>query len=111
MLQIPNIQLRVSDLPRCVDFYSRRLGFVVGASSATAAHLAVDALSEPILELVADPGFVRPGPDAAGLFHAALLFADRADLGAWLRHAGSSAVEFDGFADHGVSEALYFRDP
>ncbi|MGA1633879.1 MAG: VOC family protein, partial [Gemmobacter sp.] len=52
-----------------------------------------------------------PAPDEAGLFHAALLLPDRASLGAWLRHAADAGIQFQGFADHGVSEAVYFADP
>jgi catechol 2,3-dioxygenase len=61
------------------------------------------------LETSAD---ARPAPrEAAGLFHAALLFPDRASLGVWLRRAAERRITFQGFSDHGVSEALYFADP
>ncbi len=54
----------------------------------------------------------RPAPaNAAGLFHAALLLPDRAALGNWLRRVAEKGVRFEGFSDHGVSEALYLSDP
>src|SRR5262245_21158095 len=108
MFEISNVQLRVRNLRDTADFYSR-LGFVAQESSLTALRLATSATAAPILELV---GGGSPAPsDAARLFHAALIFDDRAGLGAWLRQAGERGIEFDGFADHGVSEALYFQDP
>jgi catechol 2,3-dioxygenase len=45
------------------------------------------------------------------LFHAALLFPTRATLGAWLQFAAERGVDFEGFSDHGVSEAIYLSDP
>jgi catechol 2,3-dioxygenase len=61
--------------------------------------------------LAEQPGTARPGREAAGLFHAALLLPGRAALGAWLARAAERGVSFDGFSDHGVSEAVYLSDP
>lgn len=112
---LTSVHLRVSDLARSVDFYTRQLGFVATASAvvAGAAHtsLAVTADAPPLLELTEDRAAPPSPRDAAGLFHAALLFPSRAALGAWLTRAAAAQVEFDGFSDHGVSEAIYFSDP
>jgi catechol 2,3-dioxygenase len=110
-LQLQSIHLRVSDLARSVDFYARQLGLAVVRQSDERTELAPRADAPPFLTLTADRAAARPPPDAAGLFHAALLFPDRAALGAWLRFAAENGVEFDGFSDHGVSEAIYFSDP
>lgn len=94
-----------------VEFYTRRLGFAAVAVSGTEAQLAVVAGAPPQLALVAAPAAPAAPSDAAGLFHAALLLPDRPALGAWLQFAAAQGVEFDGFSDHGVSEAIYLRDP
>lgn len=113
-LQLTSIRLRVPDLARSMEFYVGRLGFVVqGAGKPEARHvaLATSAAGPAILELEEDHTAPPAARDAAGLFHAALLFPSAATLGGWLRLAASRGVEFDGFSDHAVSEALYFSDP
>ena len=110
-LQLASVHLRVPDLARSLDFYAGKLGFAVVQRDGHSATLAVAPDAPAILTLTEDRG-ARPAPrDAAGLFHAALLFPGRAALGAWLRLAAERGVEFDGFSDHGVSEAIYFSDP
>ncbi|MDP3072056.1 MAG: VOC family protein, partial [Opitutaceae bacterium] len=110
-LRLSVVQLRVANLAQTAEFYTRRLGFVLVESAAVRVGLAVAAGQPPILGLTETPSApVAPG-DAAGLFHAALLLPGRPALGAWLRAALAQGVAFDGFSDHGVSEAIYLRDP
>jgi len=110
-LQLTSIHLRVPDLAHSVDFYSNQLGFAVAQRTATRATLAVTPGAPAILALTEDRA-AHPAPrEAAGLFHAALLLPSRAALGSWLRFAADRGVAFDGFSDHGVSEAIYFGDP
>src|SRR3954468_99197 len=113
-LEITSVQLRVSNLACSLDFYVRKVGLVLRTQTAQRAELvAPDALpgAEPLLVLIEDRTAPSPSPAAAGLFHAALLFPTRAALGRWLRGAQRAGVEFSGFSDHGVSEAIYFSDP
>jgi catechol 2,3-dioxygenase len=110
-LQLTSIHLRVPDLARSVEFYAARLGFAVVARDATRADLAVTAAAPALLTLTEDRAAPAAPRDAAGLFHAALLLPSRPALGAWLRFAAERGVAFDGFSDHGVSEAIYFSDP
>lgn len=110
-LQLRSIHLRVSDLTRSLDFYTRQLGFIAATHSATRAELAVAPQSSAILVLTEDRTAAPAPRDAAGLFHAALLLPSRAALGAWLNHAAAAATEFEGASDHGVSHAIYFSDP
>ena len=110
-LHIASLGLRVSDLARSVDFYARQCGFVARADGNRRALLATSAEAAPLLILEEDATAPLPPRDAAGLFHAALLFPSAASLGGWLRLAASQGVEFDGFSDHGVSQAIYFSDP
>jgi catechol 2,3-dioxygenase len=108
-LQLKHIHLRVPDLARSVDFYTR-LGFTVVQRNAAHADFATVG-STPVLRLTEDRDALRAPSDAAGLFHAALLLPSRAALAAWLRFTAEHQIEFDGFSDHGVSEAIYLSDP
>jgi catechol 2,3-dioxygenase len=110
-LQLESVHLRVPDLPRSTEFYTRQLGFVVAAHADNRVQLATMPGAASLLTLTGDPAAPLPPRDAAGLFHAALLFPTRPALGTWLRGAAEREVGFDGFSDHGVSEAIYFADP
>jgi catechol 2,3-dioxygenase len=111
MLQFRHLQLRVHDLARSTDFYVRQLGFVLVREIPHQADLATETGGPALLTLTEDR-HASPAPrDAAGLFHSALLLPSRAALGNWLRRAADAGVEFDGFSDHGVSEAIYLADP
>jgi len=103
-LRLESIRLRVPDLAKSVDYYTRRLGFVAGRVAEHEAELGVAPDAPPLLTLTETRA--PPGPhDAAGLFHAALLLPNRPALGNWLRFASAQ-----GFSDHGVSEAIYCAD-
>ena len=110
-LQLTAVQLRVTDLARSVDFYVRRLGFGVVHQTATKADLAPTGDAAPIMTLQERRNASRPPADSAGLFHVALLFPQRGALGGWLQFAAEKGVDFEGFSDHGVSEAIYVSDP
>jgi catechol 2,3-dioxygenase len=111
-LQLTAIRLRVPDLARSLDFYVRRVGLVLAEKIGSRQALLATAPGGPAVLTLEESPEAAPAPrDAAGLFHAALLFPRATALGGWLRLAASRGVEFDGFSDHGVSEALYFSDP
>ncbi|MEY2880987.1 MAG: hypothetical protein RLZZ15_3367 [Verrucomicrobiota bacterium] len=113
-LRLVAVTLRLADLARGIAFYADQLGFAVNARDPARAELAVAPGSPTLLTLltlVADAAAPPAPPDAAGLFHAALLLPSRAALGAWLRGAADRGTAFDGFSDHGVSEAIYLSDP
>lgn len=110
-LQLRSIHLRVSNLARCVDFYTRQLGFVTVTNAANRAELATSPHFSPLLTLTEDRTAPPSPADVAGLFHAALLLPNRAALGRWLRATADLGVNFAGFSDHGVSEAIYLSDP
>lgn len=104
------VELRVPDLARSREFYVG-LGFQPVQEADASVTLAVAPGEPPILRLLEAADAKPPPANAAGLFHAALLFPHRAALGSWLRHAIARGLEFDGASDHAVSEALYFSDP
>jgi catechol 2,3-dioxygenase len=110
-LQLTAVRLRIPDLDRSVDFYVRCLGFAVVRQAPGEVELAPAPESSAILTLMEQKNARSATPDAAGLFHAALVFSRRASLGAWLRFTAEKGVDFEGFSDHGVSEAIYLSDP
>ncbi len=65
----------------------------------------------PLISLQHSPDAKIPSPRSAGLFHFAILLPDRGDLAATYLALKGSGVQFDGFADHLVTESLYLRDP
>ena len=109
-LQLTAVQLRVVDLSRSLEFYVRRVGFGVVSQTASEAELGATG-NAAILRLQEKPDASRAPPDSAGLFHVALLFPQRGGLGGWLQFAAGNGVDFEGFSDHGVSEAIYLSDP
>ena len=110
-LQLASVELRVPDLARSVEFYSGQLGLSVVTHYGDHAELAVEKTA-PVLLVLTEARTASPAPrDAAGLFHAALLLRHRSALGQWLRTAADRGIQFDGFSDHGVSEAIYLSDP
>lgn len=110
-LQLRAIHLRVADLQRSVAFYRDQLGLHLSVQDGPNASLTTTTGALPALHLTEDRS-AKPAPrDAAGLFHAALLLPTRSALGSWLRSTADAGVKFDGFSDHGVSEAIYLSDP
>ena len=98
------VHLTVADLERSRAYYVDAIGLEdLGDGSFGAGGV-------QLLRLVEEPG-ARPSPGHTGLFHFALVLPDRRDLSAWLRHAIEDRVALTGASDHGVSEALYLRDP
>ena len=110
-LQLKSVHLRVADLKRSLAFYARQIGLTVLSQNATDATLAAFPDGPPLLRLTEDRAALPSSPRSAGLFHAALLLPSQAALGSWLRRAREAGVDFDGFSDHGVSEAIYLSDP
>jgi catechol 2,3-dioxygenase len=110
-LRFAAVRLQVADVARSTAFYADRLGFAVIRQTAAEADLGFARGAPPVLTLAASPRPARSEPDRAGLFHAAVLLPSAPALGAWLNFATARDVAFDGFSDHGVSEAIYLSDP
>ena len=107
-ITISRVSLTVNDLERMANYYQSVLGLHLLNSDGETLRLGVE--NNTILELRLDR-HARQYPSEAGLFHNAFLLPGRADLGQWLRHVSEMAVPLTGATDHGVSEALYMRDP
>jgi catechol 2,3-dioxygenase len=105
------VHLRVPDLARSLAFYVDLLGMRVTQRDNGSAELAGAENSPALLRLTERAGVHRRAPGTIGLYHFALLYPDRLDLGRALLRLFEQRVPFEGFADHGVSEAAYLTDP
>jgi catechol 2,3-dioxygenase len=110
---IGHVHLKVSNLERAVGFYHGVLGFAVTQRFGdSAAFLSAGGYHHHIgLNTWESLGGHAPAPGTTGLYHVAIRYPDRAALGDALRRLESARIPLDGASDHGVSEALYLRDP
>ena len=107
-IEMGAVALAVADLDRSLDYYRRTIGLELLERDGARAVLGVP--GRPLLELEGRPGG-RRDPDAADLFHFALLVPSRAALGQQLQHFTDIDARLTGASEHFVSEALYLRDP
>lgn len=110
---IGHVHLKVADLERAIAFYSGVLGFAVTQRyGPQAAFLSAGGYHHHIgLNTWESLGGSPPPAGSTGLFHTAILYPTRADLADALRRLMDHGIALDGASDHGVSEALYLRDP
>lgn len=111
--RIGHVHLKVADLERSLGFYCGVLGFEVTQRWGTqAAFISVGGYHHHIgLNTWDSLGGSPPPPGSTGLYHLAILYPSRAALADALRRVVAAGIALDGAADHGVSEALYLRDP
>ena len=111
--RIGHVHLTVSDLDRALAFYRDVLGFEVTLRyGREAVFLSAGGYHHHIgLNTWAGRGAPRPAPGTTGLYHFAILFPDRHALAAAVRRVVEAGVPLEGASDHGVSEAVYLRDP
>jgi catechol 2,3-dioxygenase len=107
--QVGVVTISVSDLDRSIDFYTNVLGFKVLKRSGDTAVLGAG--GTPLLTLKELSGADSSPARATGLYHFAILFPTRRDLGRALRHLLQAGHPMPGQGDHAVSEALYLSDP
>lgn len=112
-VSIGHIHLKVADLERAIAFYRDVLGFeVTERYGRQAAFLSAGGYHHHIgLNTWESEGGEPAAAGTTGLYHAAILYPTRADLSDALRRLLAHRVRIDGASDHGVSEALYLRDP
>jgi catechol 2,3-dioxygenase len=110
---VGHAHLKVADLERALAFYRDVLGFTVMQRMGTqAAFLSAGGYHHHLgLNTWESAGGSPPAGGTTGLFHVAFLYPTRAALADALRRLIEAGVPLDGAADHGVSEALYLRDP
>ncbi len=109
---IGHIHLKVADLDRALRFYRDVLGFEETQRYPGAAFLSAGGYHHHIgLNTWESGGGTPPPPGSTGLYHIAIRYPRRAELADALRRLRTAGIQLDGAADHGVSEALYLRDP
>lgn len=111
--RLGHVHLKVADLERALGFYCGVLGFELTQRYGTeAAFVSAGGYHHHIgLNVWESAGGSPPPPGTTGLYHLAILYPTRADLADALRRLQAAGIELDGASDHGVSEALYLRDP
>jgi catechol 2,3-dioxygenase len=111
--RIGHVHLRVADLERALGFYCGVLGFEITMRyGAGAVFISAGGYHHHIgLNTWDSLGATPPPKGHTGLYHAAILYPTRADLGDALRRVRAAGIALTGWADHGVSEALYLDDP
>ena len=113
-VRIGHVHLKVADLERALKFYCGVLGFELQQKFGTqAAFISAGGYHHHIglNTWESAGGSPPPPPHSTGLYHIAILYPDRAQLADAVRRVLAAGVELDGAADHGVSEAIYLRDP
>lgn len=110
---IGHVHLKVADLERALGFWRDVLGFEVQQRMGhSAAFLSAGGYHHHIaLNTWESRGGSPPPRQATGLYHVAILYPDRAALAAALRRVLEAGIALEGASDHGVSEAIYLRDP
>jgi catechol 2,3-dioxygenase len=111
--RIGHVHLKVADIDRALGFYVGVLGFeLVQRYGPSAAFVSAGGYHHHIgLNTWESKGGSPPAPGTTGLYHVAILYPTRAALADALRRLMKAGIQLDGASDHGVSEALYLRDP
>jgi len=112
-VKIGHIHLKVADLDRALGFYQGVLGFeLTQRYGSQAAFLSAGGYHHHIgLNTWESHGGPAPAAGTTGLYHVAILYPTRAALADALKRLIAAGISLDGASDHGVSEALYLRDP
>lgn len=112
-VRIGHVHLKVSDLERALGFYRDVLGFeLTQRYGRQAVFLSAGGYHHHIgLNTWESSGGPAPPANATGLYHVAILYPSRTELADALRRLTQAGIPLEGASDHGVSEALYLRDP
>jgi catechol 2,3-dioxygenase len=112
-VRIGHVDLKVSDLSRALAFYCGVLGFrLTQRFGDQATVVSAGAITTPSDTTRGKAAAVRRRtPGTTGLYHAAILYSRRAALADALKRLMQADISLDVASDHGISEALYLRDP
>ncbi len=112
-MRIGHVHLKVADLERSLAFYHGVLGFDITVRlGSSAAFLSAGGYHHHIgLNTWESEGGAPPPPGSTGLYHLAILYPTRAALADALHRLIAAEIPLEGASDHGVSEAIYLRDP
>ena len=112
-VDIGHVHLKVADIERSLDFYCGVLGFELQQRMGDqAAFISAGGYHHHIgLNTWESRGGTPPPRGHTGLFHTAIRYPDRRTLADALRRVVEAGVTLEGASDHGVSEAIYLKDP
>jgi catechol 2,3-dioxygenase len=112
-VRIGHVHLKVANIERALGFYCGVLGFeLIARFGEEAAFISAGGYHHHIgLNTWESYGGSPPPPGTTGLYHLAILYPTRTELSDALRRVIDAGIQLDGASDHGVSEALYLRDP
>lgn len=112
-VRIGHVHLKVADLDRALTFYCGVLGFEITQRwGSQAAFLSAGGYHHHIaLNTWESRGGPHPAPGSTGLYHLAILYPTRRELADALQRVLRAGITLEGASDHGVSQALYLRDP
>jgi catechol 2,3-dioxygenase len=112
-VDIGHVHLKVADIDRSLAFYVGVLGFEVQQRwEDQAAFISAGGYHHHIgLNTWESKGGSPPPPGTTGLYHVAIRYPDRSALADALRRLVEARIPLTGASDHGVSVALYLRDP
>ncbi|MGD9769941.1 MAG: VOC family protein, partial [Pseudolabrys sp.] len=111
-VRIGHVHLKVADLERSLAFYRDILGFTVTRERAGAVFMSAGGYHHHLaINTWQSAGSQPPPPGSTGLYHVAILYPARRLLADALQRLIAARIPLDGASDHGVSEALYLRDP
>jgi catechol 2,3-dioxygenase len=112
-VRIGHVHLKVADIDRALKFYCAVLGFdLMQRIGQQAAFISAGGYHHHIgLNTWESRGGSPPAPGTTGLYHLAILYPTRAQLADALRRLIEADIPLEGASDHGVSQALYLRDP
>jgi catechol 2,3-dioxygenase len=111
-VRIGHVHLKVADLERSLGFYRDVLGFEVTTQRPGAVFMSAGGYHHHLaINTWESRGGQPPAPGTTGLYHTAILYPSRRLLADALRRVMEAKIPLDGASDHGVSEALYLRDP
>jgi catechol 2,3-dioxygenase len=112
-VDVGHVHLKVSDIDRALAFYEGVLGFdVVVRYGDEAAFISAGGYHHHIgLNTWESKGAGPPPRNTTGLYHTAIRFPDRKNLAQAVKRVLDAGIPLDGASDHGVSEAIYLRDP
>lgn len=112
-VRIGHVHLKVADLERALGFYRDGLGFhVTQRYGRQAVFLSAGGYHHHLgLNTWESAGGAAPAPGTTGLYHVAILYPTRRELAVAVARMIDAGIPLDGAANHGVSEAIYVRDP
>jgi catechol 2,3-dioxygenase len=112
-VRIGHVHLKVANLERSLAFYCGVLGFeLTQRFGSSAAFVSAGGYHHHIaMNTWESAGGQPPPPGTTGLYHLAILYPTRSELADALRRLQAAGIPLEGASDHGVSEALYLRDP